>query len=541
MEITQRANVLPNPNPLESIITPLQHLNFEEELHSHPDPNWVEEILAGIRNGVQLGYKGPRRKRIASNLTSAFQHPQIINDELAKEITAQRIAGPFDHPPLPNLQCSGIGVVPKKTGGWRMIMHLSAPADHSINDGIDKEDFTLHYSTIDDAVKMVQHLGSTAELAKIDVKSAFRTIPVRHKDRELLGIHWQDKYYVDCCLPFGLRSAPSIFNQYAVALEWILHHNYQFTNIIHYLDDFLLAGRPGTMECKQALDKTLEVCHRLGYPIALNKLEGPTTTITFLGILLDTVKMELRLPSDKLEALQKLLLEWQNTKRKVTKRELLSLIGKLSFAAKVIPAGRIFLRRLIDLSTSVRKLHHRIRLPASARADIQWWQDFLPGWNGVSLMLQSDWVKAADIKLFADASGTLGFGAYFEGAWISGTWSKAQLSKSIQWKELFAIVAAAATWGHLWQTKKILFYSDNQAIVQVWQSRRPKNATLTQLCRSLFFLAAKNNFDLFMKHLPGVTNQIADSLSRQQVHRFRQLAPEADPEATNIPAWLINL
>ena len=150
-------------------------------------------------------------------------------------------------------------------------------------------------------------------------------------------------------------------------------------------------------------------------------------------------------------------------------------------------------------------------------------------------------MKEADIKLFADALGTLGFGAYFEGAWISGTWSKAQLSKSIQWKELFAIVAAAATWGHLWQTKKILFYSDNQAIVQVWQSRRPKNATLTQLCRSLFFLAAKNNFDLFMKHLPGVTNQIADSLSRQQVHRFRQLAPEANPEATNIPAWLINL
>ena len=59
-----------------------------------------------------------------------------------------------------------------------MIMHLSAPTDHSINDGIDKEDFTLHYSTIDDAVKMVQHLGSTTELSKIDVKSAFRTIPV---------------------------------------------------------------------------------------------------------------------------------------------------------------------------------------------------------------------------------------------------------------------------------------------------------------------------------------------------------------------------
>ena len=83
-----------------------------------------------------------------------------------------------------------------------------------------------------------------------------------------------------------------------------------------------------------------------------------------------------------------------------TKRELLSLIGKLYFAAKVIPAGRIFLRRLIDLSTSVKKLHHHITLTAGARADIHRWHDFLPGWNGVSLMLQADWQTAAELNLF---------------------------------------------------------------------------------------------------------------------------------------------
>ena len=82
--------------------------------------------------------------------------------------------------------------------------------------------------------------------------------------------------------------------------------------------------------------------------------------ITFLGIFLDTVKMELQLPCDKLEALTSLLRQWSTTKKKATKRELLSLTGKLSFAAKVIPAGRIFLRRLIDLTTLVKKLHHHI-------------------------------------------------------------------------------------------------------------------------------------------------------------------------------------
>ena len=134
-------------------------------------------------------------------------------------------------------------------------------------------------------------------------KSAFHTIPVRYEDRELLGIHWRQQYYVDCCLPFGLRSAPFIFNRYAEALQWILRHNYQIADIIHNLDDFLIAGKPSSPDCQRALTTMLEVCGRLGFPIAGEKLEGPTMVIIFLGILLDATKMELRLPQDKVEAL----------------------------------------------------------------------------------------------------------------------------------------------------------------------------------------------------------------------------------------------
>ena len=153
-----------------------------------------------------------------------------------------------------------------------MIMHLSAPQNSSINDGILKEDFPLHYSTIKDAVWMIHHLGNRTLLAKIDIKSAFRTIPVRVEDRELLGMHWWNKFYIDCCLPFGLCSAPYIFNQYAEALEWILQHNYLISNLIHYLDDFLIAGRPDSDECDQALQIMLQVCQRLGFPIAEGKI-----------------------------------------------------------------------------------------------------------------------------------------------------------------------------------------------------------------------------------------------------------------------------
>ena len=85
---------------------------------------------------------------------------------------------------------------------------------------------------------MINKLGRNTLLAKVDIKSAFCTVSVRLEDRELLGIYWKQKYYIDCYLPFGLRFAPFIFNQYAEALEWILRSNYQIPDTIHYLDDF---------------------------------------------------------------------------------------------------------------------------------------------------------------------------------------------------------------------------------------------------------------------------------------------------------------
>lgn len=541
MGFMQQPSAPTAPSPLKKVVTPLRRPQFEEELKKHPDPLWVKQLLHGIDKGVRLGYKGPRFHHTSRNLSSASRYPHIIDKEIDKEISLGRLLGPFDDPPFSNLRCSGVGVIPKKTGGWRMIMHLSAPTRSSINDGINKEEFTLRYSSIDDAVRLIQLSGPTSKLAKIDIKSAFRTIPVCCEDRELLGIRWRNKYYVDCCLPFGLRSAPCIFNRFAEALEWILRNNYGITKVLHYLDDFLVVGQPDTDKCEQAMATTLQVCQKLGFPVALEKLEGPATILTFLGILLDTEKMELRLPEDKLTTLSLLLQEWQNMKKKVTKRELLSIIGKLSFAAKVIPAGRLFLRRLIDLSTTAKQLHHHIRLTASARADIQWWLEFLPSWNGVSLMLKASWEADHDINLTTDASGTIGYGAFFDGDWLAGKWTQHQAKRSIQWKELFAILAATAAWGHKWHKRKILIHCDNQAIVQAWQSKSPKDQALAKLFRKLFFLAAKGNFNIALKHLPGVNNQIADALSRAQVDRFRILAPKANLEATTTPAWLIQL
>lgn len=521
-----------------NIKTPLRHSQFESELANHPDKSWVAWLTRSIATGVHVGYQGSRHALIADNLHSSHMHPNIIESELAKEVTAGRMAGPYPLHSLPDVHCSGIGVVPKKGGKWRMITHLSAPTGRSINDAIPKEHYSLRYASIDHAVALLHQAGKGAQMAKVDLKSAFRMVPVRREDWQLLGVHWNNQLYLDKCLPFGLRSAPFLFNEFAKALSWIMTNNYGMVSHIHYLDDYFIVGSPNSNQCLSLVSTMLSLCSRLGVPIAMDKLEGPATAIVFLGILVDSVKQELSLPPVKLSELVELVESWQHRKQ-CTKRQLLSLIGKLCFAARVVPAGRFFLRRLIDLSCTAKALHHHIHLNTDARADITWWLNLLPSWNGKSIFLEPVWTTNERINLYTDASGTLGYGAYYQGAWLRADWLPDQASYDIQWKELYAILIAAITWGHKWSGLKIRFNCDNSAIVQSWAKGSSRNRDVMSLLRRLFLVAARGQFTISMAHIPGCRNVLADALSRNLLPLFHSLSPQAEAEPTPIPVHLI--
>ena len=258
-------------------------------------------------------------------------------------------------------------MIPKKgkPNRWRLILDLSSPEHHSVNDGIQKELVTLSYMSMDDVVAAVLSKGKGALLAKMDVSQAFRNIPVNPEDRHLLGMEWEGRVYMNKVLPFGLRSAPLLFSVVADALAWAMQHR-GVTWVDHYIDDFVTAGSPGTVECKKNVTMMKKVFNEAGLPTEPEKDEGPATVITVLGMELDTVDREVRLPPEKLAHLQEALGRWR-TRKVCRKRELLSLIGSLSHACRAVRAGRTFLRRLIDLATTVKRLDRFIRLSASAR------------------------------------------------------------------------------------------------------------------------------------------------------------------------------
>lgn len=180
--------------------------------------------------------------------------------------------------------------------------------------------------------------------------------------------------YIDTCLQLGLRSAPKLFNLLADLLAWVLEQ--VGVETLHYLDDFLFVGPPTSSRCEKNLEEVKSRCKWPGIPFAIEKVTGPTTSLTFLGITLDTVQMEARLPPQKLDRMQKTVALWL-PKRKVTKRDILLLVGLLQHATKIVRPGRTFVHRMYLTASKVHELHYYTRLGKEFWSDLSWWHVFL--------------------------------------------------------------------------------------------------------------------------------------------------------------------
>ena len=431
-------------------------------------------------------------------------------------------------------------MIPKghQTGKWRLIVDLSAPKGASVNDGIRPELCSLTYASVDDAVRVVLRLGRGCIIAKLDIRSAYRIVPVHPDDRPLLGMQWSKGLYVDTALPFGLRSAPKLFNAVADALAWIFGQAGSRVPL-HYLDDFLFLGPPNSGECGAALQSAVTLCTELGVPISEEKLEGPGTCIPFLGITLDTEVLQLRLPEEKLRRLLSTIREWQS--RKVCKkRELLSLIGQLQHACRVVRSGRSFLRRMINLASTASELYHRVRLNGSFKSDLMWWATFLPGWNGTSMM-SSVLGSAPQAVVTLDASDWV-CGAFSSlGQWFQIEWPSSWQSVHITFKELIPVVVAIVLWGNSWKGGTVLCRCDNAAVVSIVNSGRSTHELAMHLIRSLFFYTAVHQLFVVAEHVAGRDNEVANAISRNRSAIFHSLIPQACPRATVVPAELVDL
>ena len=531
-----------NTSPvLSTVSTPLDLAEWAHALSWHPDRAFARYICEGLQSGFRIGFRYDSPLRSAtSNMLSAADHPEVVTNYLQKEVSLGRMLGPFhDTSGLPQLHINRFGVIPKghNTGKWRLITDLSHPQDFSVNDGIDPALCSLTYTSVDEIAETAAHLGPCALLAKVDIESAYRLIPVHPDDRPLQAVRWDNQIFVDPMLPFGLRSAPKIFNAVADALHWHLKRS-GIPLLYHYLDDFIIVGPPSSTQCADSLAILDRECNRLRVPMASHKREGPTTCLIVLGIEIDTTAGHLRLPLDKLERLQLLLRQWVN-KKACSRTELQSLIGLLNHAAKVVRSGRSFLRRMIDLLHAVPSSQMHIRLNAGFRADLAWWNTFLSAWNGISFLLPPSLLPA--IEFTTDASGSWGCGAWCGEAWFQLQWDHSSHHLSIPEKELIPIILACASWGVAWRGCKVRCHCDNQVVVAALRSRTSKAKGVMHLLRCLVFIEAHHDCFIQPVYIDTKSNHLADDLSRNRLSSFLSKVPSAYRHSTPVSHELLDL
>ena len=331
----------------------------------------------------------------------------------------------------------------------------------------------------------------------------------------------------------GAGISCSLFEEFATFLEYKVKEVTGSESIMHYLDDFFMVGKKESKLCGALLQAFQKVCDTLGVPLASEKTVGPTTVITFLGLEIDAVRQEVKVPEEKLVKLRKKL-ECALKANFMSLREVQSLIGLLNFVCRAVTPGRAFIRRLIDLTVGVQGKSTKVRVGSGAKLDMKTWLKFLDDYNGVSVFLPADHIENTDLELFTDAAGSIGMGAYFQGHWTQLRWPVDILRSnlSIAFLELYPIVIAVKLWGINMANKKILFRSDNAAVVSVINRRTSKCPKVMSLVRVLVLECLRYNIVFNAKHIPGVYNSIADALSRFQVHRFHKLAPNADKAET---------
>lgn len=338
-------------------LSPLKVKKWYLALQHHPDRDFVKYICTGL--GFKLASIGESAVWVQKRICTTG--PGVVSDYLLREVSLHRMVELTMSRSLAahaGIQVSPLGIIPKKNrpNKWRLITDLSSPEGYSVNDGIEGAWATLEYVSIDHLAQIIASVGRGAFLVKADIKEAYRIVPVHPDDQRLLGVSWDNRIYIDTRLPFGLRSAPKIFNAIADALQWIIQSR-GVPLLIHYLDDYALvaSSKAVSQSHKEILEST---CRELDIPLEPCKLVGPSQVLEFLGIEVDTVRIQLRLPTEKMDRLNAAPAEVEG-KKAITKRQLQSLVGILQHACKVIYPGRAFLRRLHAVGSASHSIKHR--------------------------------------------------------------------------------------------------------------------------------------------------------------------------------------
>jgi hypothetical protein len=374
----------------------------------------------------------------------------------------------------------------------------------------------MQYSSSIDAAVAASKLG--CYYSKLDIKDCFLSFSIRKGHERFLGFQFEGKYYRYRRLPFGLNTAPELCELMLSVVSWQLTQ--KGVTHVRYCDDILIIA-PTLVECDRMTTAAALVLDQFGLAVAHNKTIKSVQLIDFLGIRFDSINGTLSCPPQRIIELTSLLQRALQFERHMVKF-ILSLVGKLSYAAHVLPGARPFFRSLIDITRGLSKRNF-IVINDNVRSDIRHWLKHMSTWNG-----RQQWRTTEPIKIATDAS-LSGWGglvisspvslpsALTVGAGTAGVWCRQHpitSSSDIGWAELFAVLFMVASIAPAAPNSTILCLVDNQADAAIINRQSTRSTSLLSLLRSLYSVTTEHNISLIARHIPGSSNTYADALSR---------------------------
>ena len=467
-----------------------------------------EFLLEGFSEGFRVVPDGVAIKPArVSNYRSCYTDSAM--PRIDEQVRHELLTGRFIRvdPSLP-IRVHAMAAIPKKNSNKLRIIDCSKPTSDCINNHIPAPPFK--YVSVDSAMKLMRR---RCWMTVLDISEAFRQVPIHPSQHRLFGLTWRGQYYLDTRLCFGLRNAPYLFDRIGQAIIRAIRHSGYHAQI--YVDDIFICERT-KQRCQEATTFVINLLQKLHFNVN-EKIQICKQVVQYLGVELDSRRMVARLSTNKLSDL-KADIDHTLTLRKVTKRGLQSLAGKLGWACKVVYGGRTFLRRLLDIMNALKKPHHLTRISKALRADLEWWQAFLPTFNGQSDILDSKPIDGSQLE--TDAAAHAGYGAYYAGDWISHWWPPDLQGMHINFLEVYPLLAAARRWGKRWTGRRVILRCDNLAAVGIINRGTTRHPVVMSWLRELFWLSATHNFRISAIHVPGVFNTRADALSRFDFTRF---------------------
>lgn len=379
--------------------------------------------------------------------------------------------------------------------------------------------------------EIIQTLRKEDFMAKLDLANGFLQLPIRKNEQTFLGLRnpLDGRYAVLQRLPFGLRSAPFLFSSFTNAIRQATQQLLNIQTQV-YIDDWFIANRT-LADATKDLKTLSDFLTFLGISIQHEKTEGPAQALTYLGLVIDTSNLEIRLTEQKrvkyVQGISELL-----TSESPTMAQIAKTAGRMVHIAFVHRAGAAFIQPLWEILYRERQVWTKAQLEREGilideelTECLEWWKEVLSVPNicrriwttptgNLFLWTQHTTVDAMEqVQTICTDASNEGWGASTKVLTISGIWSNRQQRTSSNWKELKTVNLAISSWDFL-RNIPILVLSDSSTVVAALRKRSSKTAALQSLIKELTDLEAVRKIEVVAFHLPGALNDLPDRLSR---------------------------